>query len=453
MMLDLSQFSVKPGVLSGRPFEILRETERKLISTSIEILLLEGAEREVRENWQMVQLGNLFKHAQARSRSWSSRLSLIAMDPRHISRLRPLVRKELRDQVRMEGALMRREDALRVHEHSTSGSSGIPVRFFLTEANKNYNLIRYHLESIVNNRSSLRRARFRAEFTLPAPGFTIEAKSGEETAEQTLFGGADTFQIKYGHFEPDLLLKALARHEIQVWVSNPGFMEVMLSALPASRLYIAGLRHWLAMSGRIPDSVRAELQEAGIKVSSSYSSEEVGPIGFECKVHPNHYHVVSSNVIVHPSKEEYIQDGVTCNRILVTHLHSYATPFIRYDLGDLGRVSDGCKCGFNGQVITELFGRVSGALCHADGRRTAFLVQNRKIKEIGGIKEFRCRQVSFTKVIADVVPEGDGSSIRERLYTLLCTVAGPGIEIELNFVRAIDWGQSAKRPSFRSEIA
>ena len=453
MLLDLSQFTLKPDLLSQRPFQILRDADKKYVSALMEILLLEGAGREVRDAWQLVQLGNLFKHAQARSAFWKSRLALLAMDPRRIGRLPAFTRKELIVQVTKEGALIRPRDGLKPHEHSTSGSSGIPVRFFISDANANYNVVRYQLESLLDRRAHLSRARFRPEFTLPAPGFAIEVGTSEETVKRSLFGDPKVFRIRYGHFEPGAFLQALKEIDLQVWISNPGLMEAMLSGVTASDLHSAGLRHWLVMSGRIPDQVRDEVNAAGIRISSSYSSEEIGPIGFECKVHPGHYHVVSSNVIVHPSSEEFVQDGISCNRILVTHLHSYATPFIRYDLGDFGRVGNGCPCGFDGQVISHLFGRVSSALVHADGRRTAFVIQNRKIKEIGGVREFRGRQVSFTKVIVDVVPEGDGSAIREQLHNYLSAVAGRGIDVELNFCESIDWGQSAKRPSFRSEIA
>lgn len=451
MLLDLSQFTLKPGLLSQRPFEILRQADKKYVSSLMEILLLEGADREVRDQWQLAQLGNLFKHALTRSAFWKSRLALLAMDPRQIGRLPSLTRKELMRQVEREGSLIGPQDGQQVHEHATSGSSGIPVRFFIAEASGKYNSLRYQLESIVNRRLQLNRGRFRNEFTLPAPGFEIDRRQSGEALR--LLGDAGVYQIKFGHFEPWHLLQAVKELGLGVWVSNPGFMETMLSRLDAVDLFRAGLRQWLSMSGRIPDYVRAELKAAGIEVSSSYSSEEIGPIGFECSHFPEYFHVVSSNVLVHPSKEEFIQDGIACNRILVTNLHSYATPFIRYDLGDFGRVGDGCPCGFDGQVITHLFGRVSSALVHADGRRSAFTIQSRKIKEIGGVREFRARQVAFTKVIVDVVPEGDGSAIREQLYNYLCAVAGPGIEVELNFCDSIDWGQAAKRPSFRSEIA
>ena len=79
---------------------------------------------------------------------------------------------------------------------------------------------------------------------------------------------------------------------------------------------------------------------------SGYSSEEVSLIGSECEAFPSHYHIAHSNVIVEVDKTSGVAvGGKTLGRILLTHLHSYATPFIRYDVGDLGTLADTCECG------------------------------------------------------------------------------------------------------------
>lgn len=453
MKFDLSQFDVKQGALSPRPFEILAGAEKKFVSALLEMMLLEGAARTVRDAWQMTQLGNLMKHAQARSSFWKSRLSLISGDPRHLARLPALTRQELGQQVQREGSLIRPEDGLKDKKHSTSGSSGTPVQFFITQANANYNVSRYLMESLANGRIHLSRCHFSSDYALAEPGFTLTRKQGGDLSKRRLLKEADVYEVKYGHFDPSRLLETVAKCGVAVWTSNPAFMETMLSRLSPAQLHGAGLRQWVSYGSGMPSHVRRELSAAGIAVSSSYSSEEVGPIGFECRQHPENYHVVSSNVVLHPSKERYVHEGVSRHRILVTHLHSYATPIIRYDLGDLGQVVDGCPCGFDGQVVTGLAGKVSSLLRHADGSASTFVVLARKIFEIGRVREYRARQVSFTKVVVDVVPEGDGSAILEPLRSYLSSVAGPGIEVDIQFRNEIDWGSSAKRPYFRSEIA
>ena len=63
-------------------------------------------------------------------------------------------------------------------------------------------------------------------------------------------------------------------------------------------------------------------------------------------------------------------DGRMLGNILVTHLHAYATPFIRYEIGDLGVLSPRCKCGHDGPVLSHLVGRGKSLVKHGDGHLT-----------------------------------------------------------------------------------
>ncbi|WP_204310603.1 hypothetical protein, partial [Escherichia coli] len=89
-----------------------------------------------------------------------------------------------------------------------------------------------------------------------------------------------------------------------------------------------------------------------------YSSEEVGSIGLECQANAGVYHVSTSNVLVEiiPAASVRTVSGTT-GLVLVTHLHSYATPFIRYDLGDIATLADRCPCGHDGPVLSNIQGR------------------------------------------------------------------------------------------------
>ncbi len=65
-----------------------------------------------------------------------------------------------------------------------------------------------------------------------------------------------------------------------------------------------------------------------------------------------------SNVIVEcDEKLTTTFDGEVVGRLLVTHLHSYATPLIRYDIGDFGKLHDQCPCGHDGPTISHIYGQ------------------------------------------------------------------------------------------------
>ena len=83
------------------------------------------------------------------------------------------------------------------------------------------------------------------------------------------------------------------------------------------------------------------------KMVSEYGAAEAGIIAFEC-THGN-MHTVMENVIV-----EEIDD-----KIVVTNLHSYSFPIIRYELGDYIKLGGhDCPCGRKHMIIEEVTGRI-----------------------------------------------------------------------------------------------
>lgn len=86
----------------------------------------------------------------------------------------------------------------------------------------------------------------------------------------------------------------------------------------------------------------------GCPVFDSYGCREVSQIATECEAH-NGLHVVFEN--------QYVElDG---QDIIVTNLHNYAMPFIRYKVGDLASSLDtsSCSCGRHSPRIVSLIGR------------------------------------------------------------------------------------------------
>jgi phenylacetate-CoA ligase len=62
---------------------------------------------------------------------------------------------------------------------------------------------------------------------------------------------------------------------------------------------------------------------------------------------------------------EAVRDGEAggpgeTGRLIVTNLHNYAMPFIRYDAGDLATVGDVCSCGRVFPVLERIEGRSPG---------------------------------------------------------------------------------------------
>jgi phenylacetate-coenzyme A ligase PaaK-like adenylate-forming protein len=140
-------------------------------------------------------------------------------------------------------------------------------------------------------------------------------------------------------------------------------------------------------------------------------------------------------------------------RVLVTHLHSYATPFIRYDIGDIATLAKVCPCGHDGPAISNIYGRAKALLKHADGRISIFHVRGKEMTAIAKFDDYRMRQTDFKKISVEI--GGRDSLTPEEtagFVNLVKLHAGGEFEVDVKAVAQINWGQSIKRPGFRSEV-
>ena len=118
---------------------------------------------------------------------------------------------------------------------------------------------------------------------------------------------------------------------------------------------IPGLKCVITTS-EILDQTSRDLIETvfDVKVYNEYGCGEVGSIAHECE-HGN-MHIMASNLIleIDNSGQSNEYDG----EIIVTDLHNYSMPLIRYRSGDYAEFSDsGCKCGRGLPIIKKIHGR------------------------------------------------------------------------------------------------
>ena len=100
----------------------------------------------------------------------------------------------------------------------------------------------------------------------------------------------------------------------------------------------------------------------GCRVVDSYGCAEVGVAGFECEAGGMHVPVESVVVDLEPAGEGLYE-------ILLTDLHNFVQPLIRYRIGDLTRPASGaCPCGRALPLLGELQGRAGEAIALPDGR-------------------------------------------------------------------------------------
>jgi phenylacetate-CoA ligase len=155
------------------------------------------------------------------------------------------------------------------------------------------------------------------------------------------------------------------------------------------------------------DDTREACREAwNLGIADSYSSQEVGYIALQCPAHERHYHVMGEDALV-----EVLDDaGRACRpgetgRVIVTPLHNFATPLIRYAIGDLAEVGPPCPCGRGLLTLTRVGGRTRHMLQLPGGGTLWPRMRAGTYRAIAPIRQFQLAQVALDRLEVRLVVE------------------------------------------------
>ena len=188
-------------------------------------------------------------------------------------------------------------------------------------------------------------------------------------------------------------------------------------------------------------------------VSDMYSAQEVGYIALQCPDH-DHLHVQSESALV-----EILDDDLRpcppgrVGRVVVTPLHNFATPLIRYEVGDFAEVGDPCRCGRGLPVLRRVLGRVRNMCTLPDGNRVWPRLTEMRYTDVAPIRQFQVVQTGITTLEVHLVADRAVTATEEdALRDLINGRIGARFEIAFSYPDAIPRGPSGKYEEFRSEL-
>ena len=165
---------------------------------------------------------------------------------------------------------------------------------------------------------------------------------------------------------------------------------------------IPNLKEVITLSEILPPDLRTSVQDVwGAKLSDLYSGREVGYLALQCPDHP-HYHIMSEGVYLEVLDDDNqpVGPGKT-GRVVVTTLHNYAMPLIRYEIGDFAEVGDLCPCGRGLPVLTRIHGRKQNILTLPTGETRWTLLSSGDIRDLTGLAPIR--QYQFAQIEKDAI--------------------------------------------------
>lgn len=189
---------------------------------------------------------------------------------------------------------------------------------------------------------------------------------------------------------------------------------------------------------------------------SEYGAAETGLIAFECE--RGNQHLMSDCCYAEILSRGRPADQGETGRIIVTDLHNYKMPVIRYDIGDTAVSTDEyCSCGRSLPIIRDLTGRSADIVMSTSGRPfhsiILYYIMKDYFEKKGGIKQFKVYQRSqialeIILVRAEGFNEGDLSYLSYRIKEML----GADMNIIFTFRQVIERELSGKIRDFVSDL-
>lgn len=331
-------------------------------------------------------------------------------------------------------------------QFQSSGSSGVPVSFWRSDLATRISFSHYWADHHRQGRN------------LHATLATITGTPGMHTGSHRTVAGEPWIHpgLQLARNAPQFTMLEHAHwvceHAPTYLATTPATLSSILSLIELNQLRAPRIAQIMTSSHVVEPDLRMRASRVfGASIRDRYSCEELGPIAFQCPNSDDYHHVAVANVVV----ETVTADGSpapegVCGNVLVTGLHQWASPMLRYELGDIAALHPHCPaCGATVPTLSHLMGRKYFLLHAPSGglRHVRILAEN--WLACAPVREHRVVQTSANHFRAEVVMDhAMNDAERSALDSMLHQILGPEFSIDLVQLHAIPWPPGLKRQEF-----
>ncbi len=333
------------------------------------------------------KLRKLVRHAYDTVPYYRELLESNKIEPRDIQTLKdlatiPLTSKKQLQDLTLKDKISKNIDPLRCESFSTSGTTGFPLESYFTPH-----------DSTLKNLSWIRTFQMNGL----KPWHKMAAFIGQKEAKNKrslheYFGLWRRREISTWLSAEDWIT------EIQKWKPDVLIGYVMTLRILAEAIQdkrIEGIKPKMIFhSSALLDSYSQNYIESVFqrKVTDIYGSDEAGCIAWSCRKCGG-YHICSDMVIVEALNEgKHVRPGQR-GEVVITNLHSYAMPFIRYKQEDIITLSlKEPICGTHFPLLERIEGRMDDFIVLKNGTKLSPHPFYHSIDPLPGVKRWRIIQ-------------------------------------------------------------
>jgi phenylacetate-CoA ligase len=407
---------------------------------------------------QWKKIDRLLDHAYRTTRFWKTRLDEAGLSPRQIRsfddflQVPLLTKSDLR--IRRRDMVSSRYDAAGLLRRRTSGSTGVPVEVLLDEATNQFNRactlrsdewsgwkLGERMAAIWGNAAVEYRGRgwrgYLRNLLLHRATYLDSLKLDEDALER--FAAALKRRppsLLYGH--------AHSLYLFATFLQARGYDDIRPRAIISAAMV---LHDW----------ERRTLEEVfQCPVTNRYGCEEVSLIACECERRQG-LHVNAEGICLEVLRD----DGEPAapgelGMIVVTDLTNMAMPILRYQIGDMGVLSDRrCACGRGLPLLERVEGRIADYVLTPQGRMVSGISLTDHFNTmIPGVEQLQIVQEAVDRFTFRIVKDGDfGPASFNALRLLVAEHFGSEVYYECEFTDRIPQEPSGKFRFCISKVA
>jgi phenylacetate-CoA ligase len=340
------------------------------------------------------------------------------------------------------GTLAAGVDRRRLLLYRSSGSTGEPFVYYLTRGEK---AIRWAIVFRYWRWAGLRPGVPYVNLSLHAPGaFQHRGPLGQLEARALRLLQLPVFE---------LWSRGLPRYIEELRTFRPWFVRGYPSSIYPLAQYLVERSEQLPLKGvltfgetLLPHHRRLMEQAFACPVYDAYGGEAL-EVAAQCGHHPG-YHINAEAVLVEVVDAEGnpLPPGER-GQLVLTNLDNCAMPFIRYNIQDVGVLSEErCPCGRGLPLLESVEGRLVDTFVTPEGKILLANCFSELLDWVAGIRQYQVVQETPSKICIKVaVEEGFQEGHLQRALEDLRQYVGPGVELTVEVVDQIPLTRTGKR--------
>lgn len=327
---------------------------------------------------------------------------------------------------------------------TTGGTTGDPFRFEYTmESYARRTAVMWRGYEWAGAGPGVRAALLWAKPAMPRGWRGIKERVYQRAFNRRFFDAFDMNEGNLAHYAA-----AITRYRPDVLVGYVRPVVQMARWINRSGRKIPGLRAVVTGAEALFAAERAEIEAAfACPVFNTYGCREFMLIAAECERHGG-LHINADHLVVELVDTSGREVAGSPGDVVVTDLHNYAMPLVRYANGDRATSAPGiaCDCGRGLPILQSVDGRILDMIVTTDGRYVpgeffVHLLLGKTAIRRYQVVQVRPDRLEYRVVLNATLPAAE----RNQIVAETAEVVGPAMQVSVVEVDRIDEAASGKR--------